>query len=178
LEEHSAINGVLDYLGQAVDALEQGRAVDSGFFRDIEEFFTLFVGRCHHGKEEQLLFPAVQGTPEMVRETEHLEAEHAQGTALADAYCEAVEGYAGRGLDAAAPLIAASRAYSAMLREHIARENAVLLPWAERTLEAAAQHDLVRAFDRYEAEVMGAGTHERLHRMIDTLGPKAAGGHP
>lgn len=173
-EEHAAILTVLDYLDQAVAALSEGRAVDAAIFRDLHEFFTLFVGQCHHGKEERLLFPQLHLFPEMAALIAALEREHAQGTALLATYAAAVEGYATRGLPDAGPLIAAAREYAAFLREHIRAENEDLLPSLPHIEPASVPVDLVPAFERYEVEVMGAGTHERLHRMIDTLGPRLA----
>lgn len=173
-EEHAAISMVLDDLDRAITALEHGHPVDASLFRDLDEFFTLFVGRCHHGKEEQILFPTLDRSPEGLALVRHLERDHERGVELAAAYSVATDEYAARGLAAAGPLIAAARAYAAALRRHIAEENDDLLPRAAATVSSAQRQDLVAAFERYEEEVMGAGTHERLHRMIDTLGPRLA----
>ena len=52
------------------------------------------------------------------------------------------------------------KATSAVLREHIYKEDHVLFPLAERTLSEEKQGRLVAEFRRVEAEEMGAGTHE------------------
>ena len=173
LNEHHAVEAVLGYQDRALTALEDGKAVASDIFRDLTEFFTLFVGRCHHGKEEALLFPIVRRDSARAGEVTALEGEHGQGATLVLAYERAATAYAERGLDAARPLIAAGRAYAAFLRAHIERENATLQAW-QRTEGDSAQDEIVAAFERYEEDVMGHGTHERLHRMIDTLGPRVA----
>jgi hemerythrin-like domain-containing protein len=173
-EEHAAISTVLDYADRAIAALEHGRHVDPSIFRDLLDFFTLFVGRCHHGKEEQLLFPTLHRFPEMADLARNLEHEHGQGTALVEAYGAAVHEYAARGREAAGPVIATLRAYATFLRRHISRENEDLLPALQHIAPSSIQIDLVPAFERFEDEVMGKGTHERLHHMIDTLGPRLA----
>lgn len=173
-EEHAAITTVLDYLDRAVSALSQGQAVDPAIFRDLHEFFTLFVGQCHHGKEERLLFPQLHLFPEMADLIAALEREHTRGTALLATYATAVDAYATRGLPGAGSLITASQDYAAFLREHIRTENEDLLPSLHHIEPASVPVDLVPAFERYEVEVMGSGTHERLHRMIETLGPRLA----
>lgn len=172
--EHDAIAAVLDYVEVAAHALEQGRPVDPAIFRDLQAFFTLFVGQCHHGKEETLLFPQLHLFPEMADLIATLEREHARGTALVDAYAAALDVYTARGLDAAGPLVAASRAYAEFLHAHIDRENEDLLPALQHVEPASIPVDLVPAFERFEDEVMGTGTHERLHRMIETLHPRLA----
>jgi hypothetical protein len=40
---------------------------------------------------------------------------------------------------------------------------------AERVLTPAEQADLAEGFEKLEVEKMGAGTHERLHVMMDAL---------
>src|SRR5579884_1767403 len=55
--EHDAIRAVLAHLEAAVAAAERGVAVPRDLFTDIQEFFTVFVDRCHHGKEESVIFP-------------------------------------------------------------------------------------------------------------------------
>lgn len=173
-DEHAAISAVLDYLDRAVAALEHGQPVDPDLFRDLDDFFTLFVGRCHHGKEERLLFPALDRSPDVTALVQGLELDHERGEKLAAFYGTAAHDYAVQGRAAAGPLIVASRAYAAFLRQHIALENAKLLPRAAYDAAPARRRDLVAAFERYEDEVMGAGTHERLHHMIDTLEPRLA----
>jgi hemerythrin-like domain-containing protein len=175
LNEHAAISTVLGYLDRATEGVAQGRHVDAGIFRDMLTFFTLFVGQCHHGKEEQILFPVLRhrsATADAV--IARLEREHVQGVELADALAAAVTGYAARGTDAAVPLVAAARAYAAYLLRHIEFENEQLLARTEQLGSPGALAAALVSFDRFEDEVMGAGTHEQLHRMIDTLGPRVA----
>jgi hemerythrin-like domain-containing protein len=172
-DEHAAITIVLGYLDRATDAVERGRHVDTGIFRDMLRFFTLFVGQCHHGKEEQILFPLLRHksmTTDAV--IVQLEKEHGQGVELADAFAEAVASYAAHGMDAAGPLVAAARAYAPYLRRHIEYENEQLLAHLEQMGSPRALASALTSFDRFEDNVMGAGTHEQLHRMIDTLGPR------
>jgi hemerythrin-like domain-containing protein len=174
-DEHTAIGTVLDYLEQACDAVTNGRAVDPEIFRDMLRFVTLFVGQCHHGKEEQILFPVLQEQASAVgldSVLTRLTSEHVEGTTLAGAFADAVSAYADGEQAAGGSLVDSARAYAAYLRRHIAYENEYLL---SRVAEAAPPATLAAAmtsFDRFEEEVMGAGTHEQLHRMIDTLGPR------
>ncbi|MGH2386805.1 MAG: hypothetical protein ACRDIE_01275, partial [Chloroflexota bacterium] len=74
--------------------------------------------------------------------------------------------------DAVPALAEAARAYGEFLRAHIQRENEQLLPLLATM--PTDQIAMVAAFDRFEEDVMGNGTHERLHRMIETLGPRLA----
>lgn len=172
MHEHDAIAIVLDLQDGALSALERGVAVDAGIFADLYLFFSLFVGKCHHGKEEQLLFPKLRRAKELLPAIEALEAEHLEGGTLVDAYNAARQSYAAAGLASAPALIAAGRAYAEFLRNHIHVENERVLVQAGRVIGEAEDATIVTSFDRFEDEVMGKGTHEKLHAMIDTLGPR------
>jgi hemerythrin-like domain-containing protein len=168
--EHEGVLVVLEQLERAVAAAERGALVPGDIFRDVQEFFTVFVDRCHHGKEETELFPqlATRGSGALV---ERLEGDHALGRQLAAGYGQAVDAYTPGDPAAAAQLAATARHYAAFLREHIDLETRQLLPAVESTL---ADHDqaLNEAFERIEVERIGAGTHERLHEMIEGLGQR------
>ena len=56
-----------------------------------------------------------------------------------------------------------------LLRQHIDKENNVLFIMAERLLSSSDQQQLAVAFDEIETKKLGAGTHERLHRLKDSL---------
>ena len=55
--EHNAVLYVLDEVEQAASSAASGQAVPKDVFTDVEEFFRVFVDRCHHSKEEMVLFP-------------------------------------------------------------------------------------------------------------------------
>jgi hemerythrin-like domain-containing protein len=168
-DEHTGVLTVLTQLDRAVDAAQRGSPVPAAIFSDIQEFFAVFVDRCHHAKEEQALFPLLG--PAGAALSERLEEEHVTGRRLARAYADAVAGYAAS--PATAPDLArAARDYAAFLRRHIELETSELFPLMERTLTAAQDDALVRKFDEIEEQQIGPGTHERLHGMIDTLAPR------
>ena len=63
----------------------------------------------------------------------------------------------------------AARAYSAFLIRHIDEETDELFPAVEHVLDSEDQ-DIVAAFEHFEVEHIGSGTHEQLHMMVDGLG--------
>ncbi len=164
--EHVAILYVLDQLEQAATASERGISVPGDIFQDIQEFFTIFVDRCHQGKEETEIFPRLQKVHAAL--IHRLEAEHATGRQLALALVQAVQSYQPGKPATGTALAKAARAYADFLRQHIDQETHELFPVVEHVLEAEDQQ-LVAGFERIEVERIGPGTHERLHKMIDGL---------
>jgi hemerythrin-like domain-containing protein len=164
--EHAAILGVLEQLEQATTASEQGIPVPVDIFQDIEEFFTIFVDHCHHGKEEAEIFPRLH--PAYAALVERLEAEHVAGRQFFQEFSQAVQTYLPGKAATGAALATAARDYASFLCAHIYQETQELFPLVERALEADDQQ-IVAAFEHIEVERIGPGTHERLHKMIDGL---------
>jgi hemerythrin-like domain-containing protein len=165
--EHIGVLLVLDQLERAIEAAQRGANVPADIFRDIQEFFVVFVDRCHHSKEEAELFPRLDalGSGTIAR---RLEEEHAVGRQLAAAYGQAVDAYTPGERASGARLASAARAYSDFLRAHIELETRELFPAVQEKL-ATSDHALLEAFERIEVERIGEGTHERLHGMIEGL---------
>ncbi|HEV2388082.1 MAG TPA: hemerythrin domain-containing protein [Candidatus Acidoferrales bacterium] len=176
-QEHEAIVRMLDAAEAVASQLERKQAVRPELLEGMGEFFGLFLDKCHHGKEEEILFPAlrrkgmaVEGGPIGV-----MLREHDQGRSLAAAMRALTEAYKRGDQAAGAAWAAALREYSSLLREHILKENGVLFPMAEEMLSAEEETALAEEFDRVEDEKMGRGTHERLHARMAEIIREVAG---
>jgi hemerythrin-like domain-containing protein len=169
--EHEAILRMIDATESAAESLIAGAAMPPHILIDTVEFFRLFADRCHHGKEEDLLFPALEkkGMPSGGGPISVMLMEHDAGRALIANMAEAGKGYESGNREDGQKWAEAAMQYSGILRQHIAKENNVLFVMAERLLTAAEQQQLASAFDEIEFQKMGAGTRERLHRMPDAL---------
>jgi hemerythrin-like domain-containing protein len=170
-KEHDAILKMLDATEEAARRIEAGQAVAPETLEGLLEFFRLFADRCHHGKEEDLLFPLLEsrGLPRHGGPTGVMLREHDQGRALVRQMVEAVEASKSGAGDAPARWAEAARAYAELLRAHIAKENDILFVMAENILSPEEQSHLAAEFDKLEVEKMGAGTHERLHAVMEKL---------
>jgi len=169
--EHEAILRMLDATQEVIQRLRRRERVEPQILRQLLEFFRLFADRCHHGKEEDLLFPLLEkkGMPRGGGPIGVMLAEHDMGRGFVRQMAETSAAYASGDKAAAAQWSSAAAQYAELLREHIAKENEVLFVMAERILSRAEQMELAKAFEEGEVEKMGAGTHERLHAMMDQL---------
>jgi hemerythrin-like domain-containing protein len=167
-KEHDGVQVVLDQLQRAAGAAATGKLVPRDIFVDIQEFFVVFVDRCHHAKEESAVFPRLfqhGGNADLVKE---LEQGHDLGRRLSKAHADAVEAYIPGDSISGKRLADAARAYATFLHEHINEESSELFPVMEVVLPAD-DAAMVKEFDQIEEEQIGPGTHERLHGMIDEL---------
>lgn len=56
MHEHRLIERMVDLIQKQAEVIQRGGELDSGFIADAVYFFRIYADRCHHGKEEKLLF--------------------------------------------------------------------------------------------------------------------------
>lgn len=169
--EHRVIELVLSGLERLADEAEEQHRIDGERGEKALEILRHFADRCHHGKEERHLFPlmAARGVPEEGGPLGVMLREHDEGRSHLRAMAEALPG-AARGDEIAARVFATSaRAYVALLRQHIAKEDTVLYAIAERVLSAEDDQQLMQGFEAIERDEMGEGVHERYHQWAHEL---------
>ena len=132
------------------------------------EFLRVFVDKCHHAKEEDVLFPALVEDGEPIENdlVKVLLAEHAAGRKLVSEMTEALTSYQAGNRDSVSDLRGAARSYTQLLTDHIAKEDSELYPLADIKISAAAQQEMVEVFEKIEIERIGMGTHEKFHLML------------
>jgi hemerythrin-like domain-containing protein len=176
-EEHRGIERMLNIVEAAARRLEVGEEVPARVFEGAVDFFRGFADRCHHAKEEEELFPALErhGIPRGNGPIGVMLLEHEQGRQFVRNLAGATERYA-HGDRAAQPLLVQSAlGYVDLLRQHIAKEDGVLFVMADQVLTPQMQQTLVAAFDEIEEKRTGKQEHERYHRLIAELEQVVAG---
>jgi hemerythrin-like domain-containing protein len=170
MNEHEGILFGLKILGKMCERLGGKGPVDIGDFQEIVNFLKLFADKCHHGKEEGLLFPAMEraGIPRENGPIGQMLYEHTVGRHHIAAMAGAI---GDNSLNGKAFVDAAER-YIELLRSHIEKENKVLFPMGDERIPEAEQKRLLEAFEKFEEEVMGMGTHEKLHAMLNSFEAK------
>ena len=172
--EHQIVLLVLGGLERETQKLQAQVPADYEALRKIVDFARNFTDRCHHAKEEKHLFPAMErrGQPADRGPIAVMLLEHAQGRERVKAIAIALPGAEKGDPAARSALLENLTAYITLLRNHIAKEDNVLFPLADRLLTPGDQKALEREFERVEAEEMGEGTHERYHQLAHELGKK------
>jgi hemerythrin-like domain-containing protein len=169
--EHQAILLMIRVLDKMSDRLESGGEVDTSHLEKAVEFIKVFADKCHHGKEEDLLFPAMEkaGIPRSGGPLGVMLHEHVLGRGYVKAMAEAVAGINKGDRGAGARFAENARNYSALLSQHIFKEDNILYPMADGRLSAAQQDELTVCFADVEEKVVGHGKHEEFHRLLKDL---------
>lgn len=175
-DEHAGIERMLNVLEIAARRVQRGEQVPPELFRDATDFFRNFADGCHHAKEEEHLFPALEerGVPREGGPLGVMLTEHDEGRACIRAMKAAIEPAFAGDPDSRKALVENALGYVALLRQHIFKENNILFPMADTLLSPAEHSHLYDAFDAIERQRTGPGEHERYHRMIDEWERKAA----
>ncbi len=169
--EHEAIISMLDATEVVARNISSGKVPSAETLHGLLEFFKVFADRCHHGKEEDLLFPLLEskGLPRSSGPIGVMLSEHEQGRELIRQMTEAARQFSTGDQGAAQNWARAASGYATLLRSHIQKENNILFVMAERILTSEEQSELAGEFERLEVEKMGEGTHERLHCLMHQL---------
>ncbi len=169
LHEHEAIVFALNILANMAMKLKSPSQVDPADLTAFIGFLKEFADKCHHGKEEGLLFPALAAADvqQAGAPLAGLLREHEEGREWISAMSAAIDPV----LNPAA-FIRAAQGYTELLRSHIEKENHVLFPMAERLLSPDRLESLYEAFEEHESKVIGQGRHEELHALLKSLRSK------
>lgn len=170
-EEHRIIERMLNILNIACERLEKGEEVSSEVFKNAIDFIRTFADRCHHGKEEDNLFPMIErhGFPRLGGPTGVMLMEHEQGRVFVRAFAEAVEKYEKGDKAAKQAIIENARGYTALLAQHIPKEDEILYPMADKVLGPNEHKELLEKFEQIEVERIGEGKHHEYLNLVMEL---------
>ncbi len=162
--EHRVIERVMRILEARSMSINQGEGVDRVFAHRVVDFLSVYAGRVHHGKEEEILFRELDDralSPEHRRMMEELVREHVEMRRLTGKLRSAVEAWDAGGEEALNQLSEAIGALTETYPGHVVREEAEFFPVVSSYL---GQEDLL-------AIVEEMGTHDRamIHEKYGSL---------
>lgn len=167
-QEHQRILQVLSVLEAQLD---RGAPLDFVTLEKCVCFFRLFADACHHGKEEDLLFPELEarGMPRDSGPIAVMLHDHRMGREFVGRMAASLDG-AGAG-DAAAErqLVDAGRGYIDLMRAHIMKEDHVLFDMADQMVEPAACQRLCAAYDTVCESTFEGCSKAQLEALADEI---------
>jgi hemerythrin-like domain-containing protein len=153
VNEHRLILRMISLLERNASGTAEGSYSNWKFYLDGVDFIRNFADRFHHAKEEDVLFEALvkNGMPREHSPIAAMLMEHDQGRTfvkgMEEAAMEALDDKPGRERIIADNALA----YAALLREHIAKEDDVLYPLAERVIPDTMRDDIIAGYSAAEA---------------------------
>lgn len=170
-KEHQGIELLLRVLQALSVKSSRAEQIQAEHLDGIMEFLSVFVDKCHHGKEEEYLFPALEAVG-VQRESGPIGVlllEHEQGRKLVARFKVAAKEYISGNKTGAAEFQTVINEYVSLMAQHIEKENNVIFPMADARLHSMKDKELFAAFERLEHERIGQGKHEEFHVLLHRL---------
>ena len=169
-EEHQWILKVAGVLDEIL-AREVEQGLDFDAVEDCVTFIRLFADACHHGQEEDLLFPELEarGMPRNAGPLAVMLHEHQVGREYARAMVKALPGARSGNADARAILVNAANGYVKLIRGHIHKEDHVLFNFADQAVTGSACEKLCDAYGVVCMRRFEGKSKEELQAMAEGL---------
>lgn len=164
IHEHEVIIASLEVLDVMAQNATSSDNVVVEDYKKIVDFIKEFADKCHHGKEEDMLFPALiyVGFAKDSGPIAAMMADHNLGRELIKNMSNAAKGNVLNVNDFSSN----AKKYIELMRKHISIENNVLFPLSETKLSKSTIDDLTVRFEEFEENVIG---HDAHHRLLDVF---------
>ena len=177
INEHKALKVMLSIMSKIAEDIIANKIFYIEDVEKIVDFLQTFADKCHHGKEETSLFPALvlAGIQKENGPIGVMLQEHTLGRGYIKELIRGLENCK-LGDTCSGKLIAANLTnYVNLLQNHIHKEENVLFPMANKTLSEQKQKEISEQFEKIEVEVVGHGVHEKYHELLNQLKSKYLG---
>jgi hemerythrin-like domain-containing protein len=166
-DQHRNILRIADVLQELVVQ----ELADLDAVADCITFIRLYADALHHGKEEDLLFPELEGRG-MSRDAGPIAVmleEHRLGREWVKAMADALPGAREGDAEATARLETAAMGYVQLIRGHILKEDNVLFNWADQMVTGPACRSLCHAYDGVCQRSFDGCTVAQLEAILERL---------
>jgi len=169
MTEHRLVDRMLGQIEKHVAKIQASNKLDLLFVDTAIDFILDYADKCHHGKEENILFKAFKAKPlteEQVALVNQLISEHSYARKLAWDLSAAKERY-NRG-DAAWAIPEAVRVLKRVLEfypNHVAREDKELFLPVMKHFSQEEQDALLAQFAEHDRKLI----HDKYTKMLESL---------
>ena len=172
MDDHEVIVRMLTVLRGMCLRLSEGGRVEAADLDAALDFIKTYADYTHHGKEEDLLFPAMEdaGFPREAGPVGVMLIEHKQGREYVAALSRAAASLKAGESSAAKEVMRAATGYEQLLTSHIHKENNILYPMAMDAVREPVWRKLTEEFARVEAERMGPAKRAAYEKLVERLG--------
>lgn len=159
MDDHQLILRMLRAINGMRLSASKGRALPGADVAAVLDFIKTFADAYHHGKEEGVLFPALEeaGLPRDGGPVGVMLMEHDQGRRLVGAMAESKDFSRG------------AAEYAELLSGHISKEDMILYPMALDCLPEERWESIKDDCDRVEAERMGPARRDGYVKLVERL---------
>lgn len=172
MAEHRLIERMIKLMATEFQRISYGEDADTVFIATAVDFIRMYADKCHHGKEEAILFRDAAKkplAPELKKILEELLEEHTFGRNTTKNLLKANESYSKGTTQAKEEIKVCLKALAEFYPKHIEKEdNHFFLPSMEYFSETERE-DMLKAFLQYDENLI----HEIYRQKVENYEVKA-----
>ena len=150
MDEHQNILTVVEALETACEKIAGTGPVDEDFLKKAIEFIRNYADKLHHSKEEEILFVEMKknntGDKKSCNPVEQMLYEHDLGRK----YIAGIK--KGMMKRSRKIIVENARGYIYLIREHISKEDNILFPMSDETLDEKTKKEILTKFNKIDKE--------------------------
>lgn len=169
--DHKIISEFLEIMTVINNKISKGEEVNGEHLISVGDFLKDFADTYHHGREEEIFFPALEnvGIPVEGGPIGVMLREHVTGRDLTGQMKTTAAAYAGGDKSALKSFQEASAHYVDHLLQHIDKENNILFKMADAHLSELVQGKLSEEFNKMTEETIGKDGYDKYIELLDEL---------
>lgn len=168
MSEHRLIERIISHMRKELAKMEESKEVNSKFVNIAVDFIRVYADRCHHGKEEGVLFRELSNKPmvpeyaKMMREliNEHVFARKTTGK-LAQANLAYIKGDRSAYIETCDLMKALIQFYPM----HIEKEDKKFFGPSMEYLTSQERERMLKEFEEFDRKII----HEHYAKVLDDL---------
>lgn len=166
--EHRLIEKIIPIINNRIGGVNGGNPVDPIFIDSVVDFFRTYADRTHHGKEEDILFKAIERKKlpdDLMKAMQELINDHIYARKVVGAVVEANNRYRAGNKDSLAEIIKDLKILVGFYPGHIEREDRVFFPEVMKHFDKQELDDMLKEFWEFDRKMI----HEKYQKVIDSL---------
>jgi hemerythrin-like domain-containing protein len=166
--EHRLIEKMIRRVSEEWASIERTRQVDERFIEEVVDFFTTYADRCHHGKEEDILFREIRKRkvdPELTRQVEELMQDHITARNYIRQLKDANGRFAAGETSALAEISQAMANLVDIYPRHIEKEDKQFFLNAMEVFTKQERDLMLTEFNDFDRQLI----HEKYRAVVDRL---------
>ncbi|MHA2370056.1 MAG: hemerythrin domain-containing protein [Candidatus Hodarchaeales archaeon] len=179
MKEHDNIAIMLEILEKATESFKTDTEGTVEHLEQIIDFFDAFGDKCHHSKEEDLLYAALKKSgmitenhPDgvvVINTIASMIKDHQRARIYIDDMREALAKYHEENSASIDHFVKKANNFIAFQRQHINTEDQVLYPLANSHLSGKELQELSKNFERVVGEKREIEKQKNAHKLVEHL---------
>jgi len=166
--EHRLIEEMLKKVEEEIGNIRQKRRFNPVFIDTVVDFIRIYADRTHHGKEEDILFKALEGKPLSADHKlimDELITEHVYSRQTVARLVAAKEQYVTGNETMLEEVVEILLKLASFYPEHIKKEDKAFFFPVMEYFTAEEQQEMLQAFWEFDRKMI----HEKYRRVLDSL---------